>query len=198
MAKFKIACLGDSLTYGYGIHPYDANEAWPALIEKETGFKTVNDGIPGMALLAGNGYWNSDAYLKAMRQNPDAVIFWLGENDSAEGIWNEAAFRNGYMLIVEELLEHVERDHLLLVTPIFPKSVIRKSVYDYGVRTEPLRKINEIIINAASYYGIEYLEPEQIFTRHDDLFSDDIHPDAEGNRLISKEVLAWIHRKKWK
>lgn len=191
----KIVCLGDSLTYGYGIQPYDSSLVWPALLNDRN--KVINAGVPGMALLSGSGYWNSSEYLHAIKLHPDAVIFWLGENDSTEEAWNEEKFMQGYALMIEELLEHVTRDHLLLILPLFPAAIIEKNVYDFGIRKKPLERITQIIRKAADSFGVSCFDPNPCLKGCRNCFHDDVHPNIQGNRMLADALSDQLKAMKW-
>ena len=40
----KLICIGDSLTFGYGVH---LSQRWTRLCAQETGWELVNEGING-------------------------------------------------------------------------------------------------------------------------------------------------------
>lgn len=40
----KLICIGDSLTFGYGVRP---SRRWTRLCAQETGWEIVNEGISG-------------------------------------------------------------------------------------------------------------------------------------------------------
>ena len=40
----KLICIGDSLTFGYGVRPF---QRWTRLCAQETGWEIVNEGISG-------------------------------------------------------------------------------------------------------------------------------------------------------
>lgn len=193
----KIVCLGDSLTYGYGIQPYDEKKAWPALLAEMENVRVINAGVPGISLLSDGGYWNSQIYLRAMRKRPDALILWIGNNDSSVENWNEAAFEKGYALMVEELLEHVTRDHLLLIEPLYPCTEHADDVYDFGIRKAPLKIITKIIRSSADLYGTACMDLNPSFKDQPQLFTDDVHPSEEGNRIIAERILQKIHELGW-
>jgi acyl-CoA thioesterase-1 len=197
MKKPKIVCLGDSLTYGYGIHPYDPSKAWPALLGRMENCTVSNAGQPGAALLEGNGYWNSSLYLKEMKKKPEAVILWLGSNDSAAGLYQKTAFQRGYSLMSEELLEHVTRDHLLLIAPTDPKPGLDKDVCDFGIRPEALVEIRQIIHETADLFGVSCLDLKDLFLDHPEVYSDEIHPDAEGNRILAEKIAQKVEELGW-
>lgn len=49
-APGAILCLGDSTTFGWGV---EEDEAWPAVLARETGRRTLNGGVPGYSTVQG-------------------------------------------------------------------------------------------------------------------------------------------------
>ena len=73
----KVACVGDSITYGSGIKDR-ANDSYPAQLGKilGEGYDVRNFGVGGATLLSkGNKpYVQTDQFVPAMRFLPDIVI----------------------------------------------------------------------------------------------------------------------------
>ncbi|MDL2248111.1 GDSL-type esterase/lipase family protein [Tyzzerella sp. OttesenSCG-928-J15] len=70
----KILCLGDSLTFGYGVSP---KENWVCLVEKQTGICMVNEAVNG------NTTGGMLAYFPyaVKSHKPDAVFIMGGSNN---------------------------------------------------------------------------------------------------------------------
>lgn len=72
--KNMYVCLGCSFTYGVGIPSY---MTWPSVLEKHTGIKTLNLGVPGGSIQT--SYRILDSWLKHFGCAPKAVLIlgWL-------------------------------------------------------------------------------------------------------------------------
>ncbi|MGF7230102.1 GDSL-type esterase/lipase family protein [Arachidicoccus sp.] len=83
--KIKIACIGNSVTYGYTL-PNPATESYPALLQNKLGDNYIvgNFGHSGATLLrrGHNPYYKTKEFLGAMQMRPDIAIIHLGLNDT--------------------------------------------------------------------------------------------------------------------
>lgn len=80
----RIACVGDSITYGAGIEER-AKNSYPAQLQNLLGdrYQVENFGVSGRTLLkqGDKPYWDEPAYQNALKLKPDMVIIKLGTND---------------------------------------------------------------------------------------------------------------------
>lgn len=74
----KIICLGDSLTYGFGV---GRRKVWTALASEGTGHGVVNKGINGDTTGGMLARFTEDV----VREAPDAVLLMGGSNDFIMG-----------------------------------------------------------------------------------------------------------------
>ena len=85
--KIKIACIGNSITYGYGIEGRETN-SYPAQLQTLLGkeFEVTNFGVSATTLLTNgnNPYIQTPEYQQALESNPDIVFIKLGTNDSKQ------------------------------------------------------------------------------------------------------------------
>ena len=89
----RVACVGDSITYGSGIADR-THDSYPAQLEQllkqyDTAWEVDNFGVSGATLLH-NGdrpYIQESAYNSALASEPDIVIIKLGSNDSKPHNW---------------------------------------------------------------------------------------------------------------
>src|SRR3954469_23880998 len=79
----KIACVGDSITFGYGLQEV---EKYPAVLGKLLGdrYQIGNFGVNGATLLkkGDNPYWKVPAFQAATDFKPNIVVIKLGTNDT--------------------------------------------------------------------------------------------------------------------
>ena len=88
--KIKVACVGNSVTYGYGIKNRETN-CDPAQLQQMLGdaYEVENFGHSGATLLnkGYRPYTQQEAYQKALRFAGDYVIIHLGLNDTDPRAW---------------------------------------------------------------------------------------------------------------
>jgi lysophospholipase L1-like esterase len=84
----KLACMGDSITYGSGTM---GDNSWPSQLARMLGgaYTIQNYGLPGATMLktGDSPYWNSWALSHSSNWTPDVVIIALGANDSKPQNW---------------------------------------------------------------------------------------------------------------
>jgi sialate O-acetylesterase len=88
--KVKVACMGNSVTYGAGIKDREQN-AYPAQLQKLVGgsYQVGNFGFSGATLLrkGHRPYHKTQAYHDAIALKPDIAIIHLGLNDTDPRNW---------------------------------------------------------------------------------------------------------------
>lgn len=86
----KVACVGDSITFGAGIKNRE-KDSYPAQLQAMlgSGFKVGNFGISARTLLkkGDRPYWKEQIYRDALAFQPDYVIIKLGTNDIKPKNW---------------------------------------------------------------------------------------------------------------
>ena len=98
--QIKIACVGDSITYGHGIANWPKNN-YPAQLQEFLGdeYHVSNFGHSGRTLSPDGDqpYVESDQYQLSLDYDADIVVIMLGTNDSKPENWtNELDFISKY------------------------------------------------------------------------------------------------------
>ena len=89
-SPIRVACIGNSITYGYGLKDRD-REAYPVVLQGLLGnrYNVQNFGKSGATLLA-NGhrpYVKQEEYKQALDFRPDIAVIHLGVNDTDPRNW---------------------------------------------------------------------------------------------------------------
>lgn len=188
--KIKVACIGNSVTYGYG-HKDPATTSWPLVLQQLLGviYEVKNFGHSGATLLkkGHNPYFKTKAFKDAVDYDADIAIIHLGLNDTDPRNWpaykNE--FESDYSWLIDTLRKsnHQIKIFISKLSPIFPDH--RRFLS--GTR-DWFWQIQDLIpkIAAANNVGlVDFHEP--LYSRPD-LFPDPLHPNEEGAVLIAKTV----------
>jgi acyl-CoA thioesterase-1 len=182
----KIACVGDSITYGYGLDNA-STESYPAVLQTLVGaVHTVqNFGVSGATLLKSGDkpYWNEAAFTSSDGFGPDVVVIMLGTNDAKPQNWShKAEFPGDY----QGLIDHY-RELGALVYVVAPPPV-----YDPGAFDIPPDVVDDEVVPLVRQIATEANAPLidvfQALSGKASNFPDTVHPDAAGARLIAQTV----------
>jgi acyl-CoA thioesterase-1 len=187
----RVACVGDSITYGYGIKNR-VRASYPAQLGRMLGatWEVRNFGVSGATMLK-NGdlpYWDQQAFKDLPAYNPNVIIIKLGTNDSKPQNWK---FKDEFARDYSDMIDRFEK------LPSHPRIWICYPVPAYGDRWE----INEFVIKnevipiisqVARNKHVPIINLYNPLSGKPGLFPDDIHPDAEGAFLIAKKVYATL------
>ncbi len=192
--KIKVACIGNSVTYGYG-HKEPSRTSYPTQLQQMLGdkYEVRNFGHSGATLLSKGHrpYINLPEYKAALEFAPDIAVIHLGLNDTDPRNWPNYRdeFYDDYINIIEALSEaNPEVDvYVCQMTPIFHWHRRFKS----GTR-DWYHQIQELIPHIAEYDNFEIIDLSRYLYHRPDLMPDALHPDAEGAGIIAKQVYSAI------
>jgi sialate O-acetylesterase len=195
-SQIRIACIGNSVTYGYGFANRDA-DSYPARLQKMLGEKYVvkNFGVSGATLLnkGHRPYRNQTLYKDALAFKPHLVIIHLGLNDTDPRDWPDyhEEFIPDYCELVKIFRETdvspAAKVWICRMTPIFPwHSRFLTGTRDYFLAIqEAIRKVSEI-------ENVSIIDLHAPLYHRTDLFSDAVHPSEEGAEIIAGTVRSAI------
>lgn len=187
----KIACIGDSITFGARIENREEN-SYPAQLQDLLGneWEVGNFGNSGSTLLKkGNKpYWNQKEFTKAKNFNPDIVIIKLGTNDTKPGnIKHKCDFKSDYKKLIKTFknLPSKPKIYVCIPVPAFPGN--------FRITNKVL--VKEIIPRTKKIIAKTDVEMIDLYTPMLDdaeLFPDKIHPNKEGAGKIAKIIYEYL------
>lgn len=191
-SKIRIACIGNSITYGSGLANRD-KESYPAQLQAMLGdgYEVSNFGVSGATMLKkGNKpYWNTSEYQKAIGFNPDLVFIKLGTNDSK--LINRAAmadFERDYKDMIQVFLKMPHHPKVVLLLPVKAFSEDKFGISGTYIKTNVVPSIQKL----AYEEGIPVLDLYSLFADKEDLLADKIHPNAKGDGFIAKRLYEFV------
>ncbi|MEN9575119.1 MAG: hypothetical protein RL514_2974 [Verrucomicrobiota bacterium] len=183
----RVACVGDSITYGAGVEHREKNN-YPKVLGELLGekYEVKNFGLNGATLLK-NGdlpYWKTQEFDRANAYQPDVVVIKLGTNDSKPQNWKHKA---GFAADARALVAHFQG------LPTKPKVFVCLPVPVYETKwgiNEPVVKgeVIPILQQLAKEMKLPTIDLYTALSAKPELFPDKIHPNAAGAKLIAEAV----------
>ena len=194
-APLRVACVGNSVTYGYGLRHRD-RDAYPVrlqqMLDERYGsgrFQVGNFGRSGATLLykGHRPYVQQPEFRQALDFRPDWVVIHLGLNDTDPRNWPDwkEEFIPNYRALIDSF-RVVNPDVRVLIcrmTPIFD----RHPRFQSGTR-DWHAQIQEAISQVALGAGAQLVDLYTPLHSRPDLFPDALHPNPEGALILAKTV----------
>ena len=192
--KIKVACVGNSITYGSGVADREVN-AYPVKLQGMLGdkYEVGNFGKPGATLLnkGHRPYTQQQEYKDALAFAGDIVVIHLGINDTDPRNWPnyQDEFISDYRALMQSFREVNPKVRFLLarMTPLSD----RHYRFESGTRDwhAEIQLAIECIAKAEGVQLIDFHEPLYPYPY---LLEDAVHPNAEGAAILAKTVYEGI------
>ena len=187
----KIACIGNSITYGAYIQNR-IRDSYPAQLSQMLGEEYIvrNYGNSGRTMLMKGDlpYMNEEQFFDAIAWNPDIVIIKLGSNDAKAKNWKYASeFESDYQKMINafDTLSSHPKIYLATTVPVFKEGI--------GIDAKVVREeIIPLIKKIAQRNHLELIDLYTPFIDKAKLFPDNVHPNAEGAGEMAKVVYQHI------
>jgi len=185
--SIRLACIGNSITFGAGIKNRETN-SYPAQLGVMLGdrWDVQNFGVSRVTLLKkGNvPYWNQEEFKKALEFNPDVVVIKLGTNDTKPINWKyKDEFIGDYIDLIEQFRELEAKPKIWICYPV-PAYPERWGISDKVIKEEILPLIDEI----ADKTDVPIIDLYSALSDKAEMFPDKIHPNAEGAKLMAEAI----------
>lgn len=192
--RIKIACVGNSITYGYGL-PDREVQAYPARLQKMLGdgYEVGNFGKSGATLLSSGHrpYIRQEEYRKAIEFAPDIAVIHLGINDTDPRDWPHFrdSFVKDYIALIDAFRQ-ANPDVRILIARMTPIAD-RHPRFLSGTRDwhGEIQAAIETVARCASVRLIDFHAPLYPYPF---LLPDAVHPTAEGAALLAKTVYSAV------
>jgi acyl-CoA thioesterase I len=199
MVKKKVACIGDSITFGARLEDRD-NYSYPAQLQKLLGddYSVENFGVGGCTLIRkGNpNVWTQLA--KIREANPAIIIISLGTNDTCGGTracWDHKNdFPDDYLKLIDTLRAIPSSPQIFLCAPspmvIETPGLDSSRIADLKERQPRLQELISIIKNLATEKKTKFIDLNTPMSNKPELFTekDGVHPNIAGYLFIAELV----------
>jgi lysophospholipase L1-like esterase len=195
----RVACVGDSITFGAEIKDRQ-HDSYPAVLGRllGTGWDVRNFGVSATTLLHDGDYpyVQRQAYTNALAFAPDIVVIMLGTNDSkhpgdgsleANNAVNNWQHKADYVPDYEALIAEFRRTnpslkvYVCLPTPCFPG---RWGINDKTIHDEIIPMVRQV----AKDSNANIIDLNSALAGKGNLFPDTVHPNGDGAKLMATVV----------
>ena len=187
----RVACVGDSITYGYGISDWSENN-YPALLQEllGDGYIVNNYGVSGASVQTDSNkpYVNRKEYRDSLEFQPEIVIFMMGSNDSKPFNWKGSkAFRNDYIALLDS---YGDSEFILCtIAKAYFKDNKAKSETSFRIQPEIVDEIADIIREVAKEKGLPLIDIHEMTSSHPEWYiSDSVHLNRDGAAAVAAAV----------
>lgn len=192
--KIKVACVGNSITFGAGISNREKNN-YPAQLQAYLGdsYEVTNFGVSGRTLLSKGDlpYIQTEQYKKSLSFNPDIVLIKLGTNDSKpQNRPFLPEFKNDYLKLIESYQNLPSHPRVILLTPVRCFLIEENTINDNVMQKSITPVIKEIayekdldIINLYYLFGNQWQEH---------IMPDRLHPSSIGAGIMAKKIYEYL------
>mgnify|MGYP000946109608 FL=1 len=190
----KVACVGNSITYGTGVANREQN-AYPVVLQRLLGkdYQVENFGKPGATLLrhGHRPYFDQPEFRAALQFRPDIAVIHLGINDTDPRNWPNYRdeFIPDYLALIDSLRAANPKVRILVarLTPIG----VDHPRFDSGTR-KWREEISQAVQQVADIAHVEWIDFYAPLVAHPDWMPDAVHPDARGAEVLAKVAYSGI------
>ena len=190
----KVACVGNSITYGYGIENREQN-SYPSVLQRllGKGYKVGNFGHSGATLLSKGHrpYIQQEEYKKALAFAGDIVVIHLGINDTDPRNWpnHRNDFVKDYLTLISSFKKANPKARIVIAR-MSPLSH-RHHRFESGTRDwhAEIQQAIALVAQQTNAQLIDFHEPLYHFPQ---MLPDAVHPNAQGAAILAQVVFGAI------
>ncbi|GGW36104.1 sialate O-acetylesterase [Arenibacter certesii] len=192
--KLKVACVGNSVTYGTRVEERERN-AYPEQLQELLGndYEVANFGYPGAtALKQGHKpYWDNPIFEESKSFQPNLVVIHLGLNDQGNNNWpaHKEEFISDYLDLIQEY-RNLPSSPEVIICKMSP-SFSGHHWFEEGMR-ENYQEIQAKIDTIGKQAGVPIVDLQDPLYRFPEYYADDLHPAKEGATIIANKIYHFI------
>lgn len=183
----KIACVGNSITFGSGIQNRFQN-SYPGILSQwlGEGYDVRNFGLSGRVLLnkGDRPYMQEPKFRELLAFEPDIVTIKLGTNDSKPWNWRYGKdFKKDLNEMLDKLQELPSQPKVYLCLPV-PAVSSKFGINDSVI----VNGIIPVIRKVAKQRHLQVVELYAAMKPYPGYYTDGIHPNESGAAVIAGEL----------
>ncbi|TKG90737.1 hypothetical protein EYV94_23010 [Puteibacter caeruleilacunae] len=199
----KVACVGDSITYGARLKDPGKN-SYPAQLQSLLGsrYEVTNFGVSSSTLLRKGRptVWSQLPKIKA--SNPDVVIISLGTNDTcgmgtcgSRKCWEyKDEYEGDYCDLIDELKALPWKPKIWICAPspmvLETPGLSKERIDGLTIRKPRLQELIGYVKKVAKKKGVGFIDLNTPLQHKPEMFTqkDGVHPNKDGYRAIAELV----------
>jgi lysophospholipase L1-like esterase len=186
--KIRVACVGNSITYGANIQNRDS-DSYPAVLQQlldSNKYEVRNYGFSSRTLLNKGDYpyMKEDMFSEALNFQPNIVVIKLGTNDSKPQNWlYKEEYSQDMQAMIDAFRGLPSNPDIYLCYPAKAYSV-EWGINDSIIVNDIIPYINQI----AETNNLKIIDLHTATENMEDNFPDKIHPNEEGAKILAETV----------
>ena len=192
----KVACIGDSITWGFSLlNPW--RQSYPAQLGRllGEGYEVRNYGYNDASARfdADTPYVHKGVYRKSLDWNPDIALIMLGSNDTKKRNWNPEIFRRDYRALVESYRNLPSNPRVVLIAPI--RIFLVKGIALMGLYPDTMEEgVRPAIMDIGEEMGLQVVDLAGLFS-DSSYCIDGVHPQLKGTSMLAEKIFDSVFAK---
>ena len=192
--QIKVACVGDSITYGHSVSGWSKNQ-YPAVLQELLGdsYHVANFGVSG-ACVNKNGnkpYISRTVYEESIKYDADILVLMLGSNDSKPKNWIDMeTFLEQYGELLDTYLKenNSPKVYIGICAKAYYADGNTKGKARYNIRPEIVDQIAAALKQKYEKEDVVIVDIHNLTAGHPEWFEKDgVHPNKDGAKAIADE-----------
>lgn len=184
----RVACVGNSITYGAGIKDR-TRDGYPAVLGQLLGddYYVKNFGVSARTMLnkGDHPYMNESKFREALTFNPDIVIVKLGTNDTKSQNWQyKADFMKDMQAMIDAFSALPAKPKIYLCSPAKVYSANSPGINDSIIVNGVIPMVQKLV----KKNKLQLIDLHTVMSGKEELFPDKIHPNEQGAKIMAGAV----------
>ena len=193
--QIKVACIGDSITYGHGIKNWPKNN-YPVLLQELLGddYHVQSFGVSGRAVQDNSDqpYRALPHYEESVAYDADIIVFMMGSNDTKPENWfGEEAFKTALLDLLDDYTQGEKKPLIYVCTTpaCFFTETSDGELTSHDLRPAYADTIAELTRQTAEELSCPIIDIHALTEENPQWFAKDgVHPNNDGAAAIAKAI----------
>lgn len=192
--EIRIACVGDSITEGYGL-AWQSRASYPVLLDSilGDGYTVLNSGQSATTLRKGGNFpfWTTNEFSNIFAYEPDIITVMLGTNDTKSENWNAELFEKDYQFLIDTFKVIPTQPKIILCLPV----PVFKTVWGINDSTV-VNGVIPIVKRLADKNHLQIIDLYDSMKNQGANFPDSIHPNEQAVKVMAEIMASEISKNK--